>query len=237
MRDREIKSLAQLNKLLEASEPLVKGATQAVAGEGPDDAEIVFVGEQPGDQEDLPGPALRRPGRQALRPGARRCRARPQASLRHQCGQALQVRAARQAPHPPEADRRRGQALPLVAREGARARPPEARGGARRHRRARHDGQEHPDHPRPRPARISRTATTATSRVHPSYLLAPARRGRQGPRLPAVRRGSRARARDGRRPSAREGGGVSGIGKHSLTPVSDLLTIPYDQDVPEQASR
>ncbi|MDF3061719.1 MAG: uracil-DNA glycosylase [Microvirga sp.] len=55
MRDREIKSLAQLNKLLKASEPLVKGATQAVAGEGPDDAEIVFVGEQPGDQEDLQG--------------------------------------------------------------------------------------------------------------------------------------------------------------------------------------
>jgi uracil-DNA glycosylase family protein len=55
MRDREIKSLAQLNRLLKASEPLVKGATQAVAGEGPDDAEIVFVGEQPGDQEDLAG--------------------------------------------------------------------------------------------------------------------------------------------------------------------------------------
>ena len=55
MRGREISSLAQLNKLLKASEPLVKGATQAVAGEGPDDAEIVFVGEQPGDQEDLQG--------------------------------------------------------------------------------------------------------------------------------------------------------------------------------------
>ena len=55
MRDREIKSLAQLSKLLKASEPLVKGATQAVAGEGPEDAEVVFVGEQPGDQEDLQG--------------------------------------------------------------------------------------------------------------------------------------------------------------------------------------
>src|SRR5829696_5329105 len=55
MRDREVKSLAQLNKLLKASEPLARGATQAVAGEGPDDAEIVFVGEQPGDQEDLAG--------------------------------------------------------------------------------------------------------------------------------------------------------------------------------------
>jgi uracil-DNA glycosylase len=55
MRDREIASLAQLNKLLVASDPLVHGATQAVPGEGPDDAEIVFVGEQPGDQEDVQG--------------------------------------------------------------------------------------------------------------------------------------------------------------------------------------
>src|ERR1051325_1524891 len=55
MPGREVKSLAALNKLLLASEPLVKGATKAVPGEGPDDAEIVLVGEQPGDQEDLQG--------------------------------------------------------------------------------------------------------------------------------------------------------------------------------------
>ena len=34
---------------------LYKHATQTVFGEGPVDAEIVFVGEQPGDQEDLAG--------------------------------------------------------------------------------------------------------------------------------------------------------------------------------------
>ena len=34
---------------------LFKYATQAVFGEGPLDAEILFVGEQPGDQEDLAG--------------------------------------------------------------------------------------------------------------------------------------------------------------------------------------
>ena len=34
---------------------LYKCATQTVFGEGPTDAEIVFVGEQPGDQEDLAG--------------------------------------------------------------------------------------------------------------------------------------------------------------------------------------
>jgi len=35
--------------------PLYKAATQTVFGEGPADAAIVFVGEQPGDQEDLQG--------------------------------------------------------------------------------------------------------------------------------------------------------------------------------------
>ena len=35
--------------------PLWKGATQTVFGEGPVDAGIMFVGEQPGDREDLAG--------------------------------------------------------------------------------------------------------------------------------------------------------------------------------------
>jgi DNA polymerase len=35
--------------------PLYKNATQTVFGEGPKNAQIVFVGEQPGDQEDLQG--------------------------------------------------------------------------------------------------------------------------------------------------------------------------------------
>jgi DNA polymerase len=35
--------------------PLYKNATQTVFGEGPDDAKIVLVGEQPGDQEDREG--------------------------------------------------------------------------------------------------------------------------------------------------------------------------------------
>ena len=35
--------------------PLWRDATQTVFGEGPEDARIVFVGEQPGDQEDLAG--------------------------------------------------------------------------------------------------------------------------------------------------------------------------------------
>jgi DNA polymerase len=35
--------------------PLYRNATQTVFGEGPGDAPLVFVGEQPGDQEDLAG--------------------------------------------------------------------------------------------------------------------------------------------------------------------------------------
>jgi uracil-DNA glycosylase family protein len=35
--------------------PLYKNATQAVFGEGPQHAKVMFIGEQPGDQEDLSG--------------------------------------------------------------------------------------------------------------------------------------------------------------------------------------
>jgi len=53
--DHEPKSLKELNAAIAAAGPLVPGATQAVFGEGPAHADIVFVGEQPGDQEDLQG--------------------------------------------------------------------------------------------------------------------------------------------------------------------------------------
>ncbi|MGO4570648.1 UdgX family uracil-DNA binding protein [Microvirga sp. 2TAF3] len=55
MWDREPKTLEELNAAIAKAGPLVPGATQAVFGEGPDHADIVFVGEQPGDQEDLQG--------------------------------------------------------------------------------------------------------------------------------------------------------------------------------------
>jgi uracil-DNA glycosylase len=48
-------SLASLNAIIADSEPLVPGATRAVLGEGPEGAAIAFVGEQPGDQEDMQG--------------------------------------------------------------------------------------------------------------------------------------------------------------------------------------
>jgi uracil-DNA glycosylase family protein len=52
---REPKSLTALNRLIAAAEPMVKGGTRAVLGEGPLHPAIAFVGEQPGDQEDLAG--------------------------------------------------------------------------------------------------------------------------------------------------------------------------------------
>ncbi|HEU6442292.1 MAG TPA: UdgX family uracil-DNA binding protein [Microvirga sp.] len=55
MWDQEPKTLQELNAIIAKAGPLVPGATQAVFGEGPEHADIVFVGEQPGDQEDLQG--------------------------------------------------------------------------------------------------------------------------------------------------------------------------------------
>jgi len=66
MADQDPKSLAELNRLIRTSEPLVPGATQAVLGEGPEGAAIAFVGEQPGDQEDLQGRPFVGPAGQLL---------------------------------------------------------------------------------------------------------------------------------------------------------------------------
>lgn len=50
-------TLSELNRALSACQrcPLWDGATQAVCGKGPDEAELMIVGEQPGDQEDIQG--------------------------------------------------------------------------------------------------------------------------------------------------------------------------------------
>ena len=49
------RSLADLNAQIAAAAPGVAGGTRPVFGEGPLGAAIAFVGEQPGDQEDLAG--------------------------------------------------------------------------------------------------------------------------------------------------------------------------------------
>ncbi|SHO66848.1 uracil-DNA glycosylase family domain-containing protein [Pseudoxanthobacter soli DSM 19599] len=52
---RDFANLATLNAAIAAAEPGVTGSRRAVPGEGPPGAAIAFVGEQPGDQEDLAG--------------------------------------------------------------------------------------------------------------------------------------------------------------------------------------
>lgn len=64
-------SLEELNRLIAESPPLVKGGTRAVLGEGPTGAAIAFVGEQPGDQEDLQGRPFVGPAGQLLRQAMR----------------------------------------------------------------------------------------------------------------------------------------------------------------------
>src|SRR3954463_7778340 len=64
----ETKDLAKLRAAAAKCEacPLYKNATQTVFGEGPRDAELVFVGEQPGDQEDRAGHPFIGPAGQLL---------------------------------------------------------------------------------------------------------------------------------------------------------------------------
>ena len=55
LRQRGPQSLEELNAMIAAAEPLVRGGNRAVLGEGPVRAPIAFVGEQPGDMEDKEG--------------------------------------------------------------------------------------------------------------------------------------------------------------------------------------
>jgi DNA polymerase len=66
--DKTFKSLRQLSLAEENCTrcPLYKDATQAVPGEGPADAALMLVGEQPGDKEDLAGRPFVGPAGQML---------------------------------------------------------------------------------------------------------------------------------------------------------------------------
>ena len=127
---------------------LYKCATQTVFGEGPLDARILFVGEQPGDQEDLAGRPFVGPAGELFDAALEEAGIDRVDDLRHQRGQAFQVRPARQAAHPPEARHRRDRRLPLVDGAGARADPPAADRRAGRDRGALADRQDGDDQPR-----------------------------------------------------------------------------------------
>lgn len=87
---------------------LWKNTTQMVFGEGAGaKPKVIFVGEQPGDQEDIQGQALRRPSRKTSRQRVTRRRHRPQKSLRNKRRKTLQMGAPRQTPHPHKTKRHR----------------------------------------------------------------------------------------------------------------------------------
>ena len=89
-------------------------ATQAVFGEGPANARIMMIGEQPGDQEDLAGKPFVGPAGEVLNRAICRGWARSAADLRHQCGEALRIRRAWQAAHSSHSEAERGDGLPRV---------------------------------------------------------------------------------------------------------------------------
>nr|WP_052699287.1 UdgX family uracil-DNA binding protein [Hyphomicrobium sp. 99] len=62
----EPKSLSGLNEIIAAAKPMVHGGKKAVLGEGPIGADLAFVGEQPGYQEDLQGRPFVGPAGQLL---------------------------------------------------------------------------------------------------------------------------------------------------------------------------
>ena len=98
---------------------LYKNATQTVFGEGPQNAAIMLVGEQPGDQEDLQGRPFVGPAGKVLDRALADAGVDRQTALRHQRRQALQERAARQEAAAQAPRHQRDRNLRLVARHRA----------------------------------------------------------------------------------------------------------------------
>ena len=74
---------------------LYQHATQTVFGAGPTRAELVLVGEQPGDIEDRQGCSVRRTGRARVGPRSRRGGSSSRSRVSDQRGQALSVEGRR----------------------------------------------------------------------------------------------------------------------------------------------
>ena len=160
----------------------------------------MLVGEQPGDQEDLQGhPFVGPAGKllaRALEAGGHPARA----DLRLQRGQALQVRTARQAPHPQEPDAARDRRLPSLAGRRDRAGAADRAGGAGRDRGALAARTRRAGDGRARPvAAARRTASKVLVTLHPSALL----RLQASTGRPASRRSWRTWRRRGRFRQAR----------------------------------
>ncbi len=154
-----------------AALPLWEPATQTVFGEGPADARLMFVGEQPGDQEDLAGrpfvgPAGQMFDRALAEAGIDRDAAYVTNAVKHF---KFEPRGKRRIHSKPDA--RRSSRVQVLAGPGA------PRSAARRHRAARRHGRPRgarprgDDQPRARPADSARWQYSGLVTVHPSYLL------------------------------------------------------------------
>ena len=88
-----IRSLAELARAENACTrcPLYKDATQAVPGEGRRRAQLMLVGEQPGDKEDLAGKPFVGPAGQVLDHALAEAADPAHGGLRHQRSEAFQA--------------------------------------------------------------------------------------------------------------------------------------------------
>ena len=116
--------------------PLYADATQTVFGEGTLSSEVMLVGEQPGDQEDLAGAPFVGPAGKLLDRALDEAGIDRDSDLRHERGQALQVEGSRPAPDPRQAELDGDDGLPPLARRRARPRQAASARPARGDRRA-----------------------------------------------------------------------------------------------------
>ena len=158
---------------------MVEGGTRAVLGEGPVGAAIAFVGEQPGDQEDLQGRPFVGPAGQLLdralaEVGIDRSEAYVTNAVKHFKYVQRGKRRLHQRPTAGEVTHYRWwlkKELDLVA--------PPPRRRPRRHRRARARRQGAADHRQPRRDPLRQPASATLPCTRPTCCASPTRRTKQ----------------------------------------------------------
>jgi len=150
---------------------LFRYATQTVFGEGPSNALVVMVGEQPGDREDLSGKPFVGPAGKLLDRALADAGVDRRQVYVTNAVKALQICGARQTPHPWKAQRYRGLGLPPLARSGVASdstAPSDLPGSNGR---TVPDGSRFPHPARQRHSVPHRWAQAFMATIHPSALL------------------------------------------------------------------